>query len=101
MAGDASLEGALTMRLTFLNGFGEWLCKYVTFLEENSFDFDYPSLVAAYHNRFYFGGNLIDVNISIPDMEAFLLEQELIFEKLALEHIKKIKQYNNLKIKEK
>ena len=74
--------------------------KYVTFLEENSFDFDYPSLVAAYHNRFYFGGNLIDVNISIPDMEAFLLEQELIFEKLALEHIKKIKQHN-LKIKEK
>lgn len=67
--------------------------KYVTFLEENSFNFDYLDLVAAYHNWFYFGGNLVDVEILIPEMESFLREEKSRFEQLASEHIKKINQH--------
>ncbi len=69
------------------------LDKYVTFLEENSFTFDYPDLEASYHNWFYFGGNLVDVEISIEKMESFLKEKKIAFEQLAFEHIKKIKQH--------
>ena len=67
--------------------------KYVAFIEKNSFDFDYPDLVAKYHNLFYFGGNLVDVDILSSDMELFLQNEKEIFEQLASEHIKKIHQH--------
>lgn len=67
--------------------------KYVTFIENNSFNFDYPSFVAVYHKWFYFSGNLVDIEISESRMESFLKEEKTRFEQLALEHIKKIKQH--------
>lgn len=67
--------------------------KYVTFIENNSFNFDYPNFVAAYHKWFYLSGNLVDIEISESKMELFLKEEKSRFQQLALEHIKKIKQH--------
>jgi len=41
-------------------------------------------------NYFFYGSNLIDVEISIAKMQNFLNENKKTFEKLALEFIKKI-----------
>ena len=40
---------------------------------------------------FFFGGHLIDVDISISKMQQFLKNNELLLSQLALEFIKKLK----------
>ena len=46
--------------------------KYIDILEENSFIFDYLEFQVSYFNHFYFGGNLVDVEISESHMKEFL-----------------------------
>ena len=46
--------------------------KYIDILEENSFIFDYLEFQVSYFNHFYFGGNLVDVEISEYHMKEFL-----------------------------
>lgn len=65
------------------------LDKYLSVLEENTFDFDWIDFVLKCHKQFYYDGNLVDVEISSSEMEKFLNEEKSILEKLADEHIKK------------
>ena len=67
--------------------------KFVNLYEKNSFEFDLLSFLIDYGEYFYRGGFLADVEIPIQKMESFLNKHKPAFEKLALEHIKKIKQH--------
>jgi len=64
--------------------------KYVTALENVAFDFDWLGFVRKCHNRFYYDGNLVDVEINQSDMEQFLEEEKIPLTKLSDEHIKKL-----------
>ena len=50
--------------------------KYLDILEENSFIFDYLEFQVSYFNHFYFGGNLVDVEISESHMKEFLIKNQ-------------------------
>ena len=63
--------------------------KYLDILEENSFIFDYLEFQVSYFEHFYFGGNLVDVEISESHMKEFLVKKQNL-ENLALEFKKKI-----------
>ena len=65
------------------------LGKYLDILEENSFIFDYLEFQVSYFNHFYFGGNLVDVEISESHMKEFLVKKQNL-ENLAQEFKKKI-----------
>ena len=69
------------------------LDKYVTVLEENSFDFDWLGFVLRCFKEFFYDGILVDVNINPSQMQHFLEQEKDILDKLANEHIKKIKQH--------
>jgi hypothetical protein len=69
------------------------LARYLTLLEKNSFSFDLLGIQTKYFHHFYFDGNLVDVNISTPQMKSFLDENSGMLQSLALEYIKKIKTY--------
>lgn len=69
------------------------LDKYLSVLEENTFDFDWINFVLKCHKRFYYDGNLVDVEISSSEMERFLNEEKSTLEKLSDEHIKKMEQH--------
>jgi hypothetical protein len=73
------------------------LDKYLTLIENNSFDFDYLDFELNYHRWFYYGGHLVDVDISTEKMELFLSKYSTILGKLAMEHIKKIQQHKMMK----
>jgi hypothetical protein len=63
--------------------------KYIDILEENSFIFDYLEFQVSYFNHFYFGGNLVDVEISESHMKEFLVKKQNL-ENLAQEFKKKM-----------
>ena len=65
------------------------LGKYLDILEENSFIFDYLEFQVSYFNHFYFGGNLVDVEISESHMKEFLIKKQNL-KNLAQEFKKKI-----------
>jgi len=69
-----------------------YLDSYIDLLERNSFDFDLFDFVTAYQNRFYYGGHLIDVDISTKQMQAFINEQKPAFDRISQEYLKKINQ---------
>ena len=64
--------------------------KYFDILEENSFIFDYFGFQINYLKHFYFGGNLVDVEISESHMEEFLIKEKQNLENLAQEFKKKM-----------
>ena len=64
--------------------------RYVNLIEKNSFEFDYFRFITAYQNYFYYGGHLIDVEITNDKMKNFLEEEKPLFEKLAYQYIQKI-----------
>ena len=66
------------------------LDKYINFIEKNTFVFHLKDLENKYHNAFYFGGNLVDVDISIDTMKKFLEENKSDLMLLANEYMKKI-----------
>lgn len=71
------------------------LNKYVNFIEKNSFEFDISELELSYHHYFYHGGYLVDVPITQSQMESYLEKFKTQYDKLALEHVKKIKYFKN------
>jgi len=71
------------------------LNKYVDILTKNSFDFDYFRYQLDELEEFYYGGNLVDVEVPQQKMSSFLKKKQEVFDKLALEHIKKIKQFDD------
>ena len=66
------------------------LDKYINFIEKNTFVFHLKDLENKYHNAFYFGGNLVDVDISIDTMKKFLEENKSDLMLLANEYMEKI-----------
>ena len=74
------------------------LNNYVNMVEKNSFEFDLNNLYLDFDEYFSedFNNGLGDIPIS--KMESFLAKYGPKFEPLAMEHIKKIKQWKGLKI---
>ena len=71
------------------------LGKFVNIVDKNSFEFNLSGFDMDYTDYFFYSGFLVDVDIPISKMESFLEESnnKSKFEKIAMEHIKKIKQY--------
>jgi hypothetical protein len=67
--------------------------KYLTFFHNNSFEYDWLDFATKYLEYFYLSGNLVDVEIPINKMQTFINENYPIIERLAQEHINKIKDY--------
>lgn len=70
------------------------LDRFITMYESNSFDFDYIWFQKECFERFFYGGHLADVEVSEEDMKSFLKQHELVFDNLANEYLKKIKQHD-------
>ena len=66
------------------------VAKYLNLLEANSFDFDLLGFDLDYHNYFYHGGNLIDVDIPEEKAKQFVKKHESSFDTVADEFVKKI-----------
>lgn len=71
------------------------LNKYLSYIEKNSFEFDWLGFETKYNDFFYFGGHLLSVEIPESKMISFLKENQNILEMLADEHIKKIQEFKN------
>tara|TARA_B000000460_G_C21516872_1_gene393847 strand:+ start:30 stop:1547 length:1518 start_codon:yes stop_codon:yes gene_type:complete len=67
--------------------------RYISLLEENSIDFDWSSMSMKILNQFFYGGHLVDVDISIDEMKIFLEEHKTELEKLTSGFISKLKQF--------
>ena len=70
--------------------------KYFNLLDANTFDFDMFGFDLDYHNYFYYGGNLLDVEIPEGKVKQFIKKHESSFDKVADEYIKKINKNNIL-----
>lgn len=68
--------------------------KYIKILEKNSFSFDWLDFQLKEAEKFFFGGNLLDVNISNDQMKDFIKENSEIIENISNEHIKKIDSFS-------
>lgn len=68
------------------------LDKYLIFLDKNYIDFDLFGFQINEFDHFYFGGHSQNVEIPLSRMKSFLEKHKTVIDKLALEHIKKIKQ---------
>jgi len=69
--------------------------KYIKILEKNTFDFDWLDFQLKESEKFLFGGNLADVNITNNQMKEFLKENFTIIENLSNEHMKKIQHFSS------
>lgn len=68
----------------------EHLKKYVAYVNENSFEFDYVTIRADFNNIVYYPGFLGEVDISEDNIKQFIKKHSSSFSKLADEHIKKL-----------
>jgi len=71
------------------------LDKFLQILEKDSIDFDLYRFMSKMHEHFYFGGNLVDVEITSFSMKTFLEENRKELEYLVDEHIIKIDNYES------
>ena len=62
-------------------------------LEDNSFDCDMMRFDLDYHNYFYYGGSLLDVEIPVEKVQKFIKKHESSFNTVADEFIKKINSF--------
>ena len=69
--------------------------KYFNLLDANTFDFDMFGFDLDYHNYFYYGGNLLDVEIPEEKVKQFIKKYESVFDRLSDEFIKKIHYFEN------
>jgi len=68
------------------------LSQYANCIIDNSFEHDDIELAVLLQNRFFPGGFVYDVEVSISEVACFLDEHKSIFDNLASQYIKKIKQ---------
>jgi len=68
------------------------LGEYVKTLNENSFEIDLNNILVELYSSIFSGGFMTAVELFQPQIKLFLEKHNTVFEKLALEHIKKIKQ---------
>ena len=74
------------------------LDRYVTILDENSFDFDLPGYLTKEANYFRFDGNFHDTIITDRKMESFLDQNDAIFTILTDNYISKLEKFKQNKI---
>ncbi len=67
--------------------------NYLKIIESESFDFPSREMSIKMCNYFYYDGFIFDTEIPTSEMDSFLRENKNIFEKLAIEHIKKMNQF--------
>ena len=67
-----------------------YLDKYLEFVEQNSFDFDWLGFLSKQYDYFFYGGQLVDVEISESKMKQFLDDNKDMLIKITDEHLKKI-----------
>ena len=68
------------------------LNKLVDFIHNNSFEFNWSKFGMDISEQFFFGGHLVDVEISESKMKSFLQSHKTYFKILAEEHLQKINQ---------
>ena len=73
----------------------EELDRFLILLEQNSVDFDWYGFITKIHDYFYYGGNLVDVEITFDKMKNFLEKNKDSLAKITDAHIKKIQQYKS------
>ena len=61
------------------------LNNYVKYVLKNSFEFDEMKLSILTCNAFYYGGFLLDTEISPSKMKKFIEENEVFYKQLALQ----------------
>jgi len=66
------------------------VAKYLNLLEANSFDFDMFEFDLDYHNYFYYGGHLINVEFPEEKLKQFIKKHESSFDMLTDEYVKKM-----------
>ena len=66
------------------------LDRYISLFDEHSFEFDQHGFHTMEHDYFFFGGHLIDVDVSDSKMEYFLQANKSEFEKVTNAFIKKL-----------
>ena len=64
--------------------------RFLNFLEANSINFDLFGFELDYHNYFYYGGNLLNVEINEEKVKQFIKKHESSFDMLANEYVKKM-----------
>jgi hypothetical protein len=64
-------------------------------IESQSFDFPSREISREICNYFYYDGFLFDTEIPLSKMNLFLKENEIIFKKVADEHVKKMNKFKN------
>lgn len=72
------------------------LSKFVSMYEENSIDFNHLWFQKVFNEKFFYGGHLVNVDISEEKLKSFLDEYHIVFEKLTSEYIKKINQHKKI-----
>ena len=70
------------------------LDKYLQLLEKQSVNFDVAQIQANYHKFFYYGGWIVDVNISEQRMKLFLDKNKPLFSELISKLSEKILNLN-------
>jgi len=69
------------------------LNKFITFLENNVIDFDWFDIEKKIRDAFFYGGNLIDVEIDVSKMKSFLEKNDSLLNYIGKEHTHKIHKY--------
>ena len=67
------------------------LNNYLNLVESNSFELNLLKLSSEFDSQFHFTGLLADVEIPLQKMKSYLDNNHDIFEKLAIQFIKKIR----------
>ena len=65
--------------------------RFLAIFKKNSFDFDTYQYYLKEANTFFYNGQLVDVEITEPQMKSFIEENAQMFSVLVDEHIKKLK----------
>ena len=71
------------------------LDHFITLLEKNISKFNYADFLQKLKKEFFYGGNLVDVEIPEAKMKLFLEKNHSVLSELADEHITKIKWFKN------
>ena len=66
------------------------LDRFISLLEKNSSNFNYGNFTAKFNKEFFYGGKLVDIEISESKIKSFIEKNELILNDLADEHISKM-----------
>lgn len=69
--------------------------KFVNYIHNNSIEFSLSKFTTDTDEHFYYGGFLVDLEITEEKMKSYLEKYQSKFEQLVSEHIKKLNYYKN------